>query len=309
MDSALGIFGSQSWLRPSGIGAASAYDLTLAMTIGFGVVFVAVMALIALAWRADTAPRGWWIWSGGVIVPLGAILLILLGSTMALLAMTRAHDDALVIDVTGHQFWWDIVYDPEGAAVRDANELVLPKDRPVTLRLHAEDVIHSFWVPSISGKMDMVPGRTNILTLTATRTGLFRGQCAEFCGVGHPRMAFEVRVLDPGAFDDWLEQTGGEAREAARPELQDGREVFETAGCAACHEIRGVAEGARMGPDLTRIGARHSLGAGMWRMSQGALAGWIADARAMKPGAQMPGYTQLSGPDLRAVSAYLASLK
>ncbi|MDX5402159.1 MAG: cytochrome c oxidase subunit II [Rhodobacterales bacterium] len=310
MDSALDIFGSQSWLRPSGVGAAAAFDLTWAMTLGFGIVFVIMMILIAVAWRAQARfPRHWWIWTGGIAVPLVAVALVLGGSTVALVAMTRAYDDALVIDVTGHQYWWDVVYDPDGAAIREANELVLPLDRPVTLRLHAEDVIHSFWVPSLSGKMDMVPGRVNTLTVTATETGIFRGQCAEFCGVSHPRMAFEVRVLEGDAFDAWLEDGAGEARDAARPELLDGREVFAQQGCAACHEIRGVAEGGRLGPDLTRVGGRSSLGAGMWRMNQGTLAGWIANVRDMKPGAQMPNFNHLSGPELRAVSAYLASLK
>lgn len=310
MDSALDIFGSQSWLRPSGLGAAAAYDLTWAMTLGFGVVFVLMMILVAVAWRAQARfPRHWWIWTGGIVVPLVAVVLVLGGSTLALVAMTRAHDDALVIDVTGHQYWWDIVYDPEGLAIREANELVLPVGRPVTLRLHAEDVIHSFWVPSLSGKMDMIPGRVNTLTVTATETGIFRGQCAEFCGVSHPRMAFEVRVLEGDAFDAWLEDGIGEARDAARPELLDGREVFAQQGCAACHEIRGVAEGGRLGPDLTRVGGRSSLGAGMWRMNQGTLAGWIANVRDMKPGAKMPNFNHLSGPELRAVSAYLASLE
>lgn len=309
MDSALDIYGSQSWLRPAGVGAAAAYDLTLAMTVGFGVVFVLMMALIALAWRARTAPQTWWIWSGGIIVPMVAILMVLTGSTVALVAMTRADNNALVIDVTAYQFWWDIVYDPEGQAIRDANELVLPAGRPVTLRLHAADVIHSFWVPSVSGKMDMIPGRVNTLTVTATETGRFRGQCAEFCGVSHPRMSFEVLVLEPAAFDDWLADSAGPARDPARPDLVAGREVFAQQGCAACHEIRGTAEGGRLGPDLTRVGARGSLGAGMWRMNQGTLAGWIASVRDMKPGAKMPNFNHLSGPDLRAVSAYMASLR
>lgn len=309
MESALDLFGSQSALRPSGLGAQAAHDLTFAMTAGFGAVFVVVMLLVALAWRARALPRRWWIWTGGVVAPLVAIVLVLGGSTLALVAMTRGGDDALVVDVTGHQFWWDIVYDPDGAAIRDANELVLPQGRTVTLRLHAEDVIHSFWVPSIAGKLDMIPGRVNTLTVTATETGRFRGQCAEFCGLGHPLMAFEVVVLPAAEFDAWLADTAGEARDAARPELLAGRDVFIEAGCPACHEIRGVAEGGRLGPDLTRVGGRGSLGAGMWRMNQGTLAGWIADVQDMKPGARMPSYNHLPGPDLRAVSAYLASLQ
>lgn len=309
METALDTFGVQSSLTPAGHGAAEILTLTAGMTVAFGIVFVGVMALIWFAWRRNTGGRTWWIWSGGVILPLVSILILMGLSTNALLAITRPAPDSLVVDVTGHQFWWDVVYDPEGDAARDANELILPLGRPVTLRLMSDDVIHSLWIPSIAGKMDMIPGRVNTLTVTATEPGRFRGQCAEFCGLSHPIMAFEVVVLPPEEFDLWLASLNEEARDAAMPELLDGRDVFLSAGCAACHEIRGVAEGARLGPDLTRVGARGSLGAGMWRMNQGNLAGWIADVGDMKPGAQMPSYNHLSGPELRAVSAYLASLK
>ncbi|WP_299784564.1 cytochrome c oxidase subunit II [uncultured Marivita sp.] len=307
--STLDIYGSQSTLRPSGLGAELTYDLTLAMTIGFGVVFVFVMLLLWVAWRRQTPAGHWWVWSGGILLPVAAIVVLMTASTAILVASTRSDDEALVIDVTGYQFWWDVVYDPDGIALRDANELVLPAGRPVTLRLKSDDVIHSFWVPSISGKMDMIPGRINTLTVRPEEPGRYRGQCAEFCGLSHPRMAFEVVVLELDAFDEWLLTTQGEARDAAQPELLAGKQVFIDAGCSACHEIRGVAEGGRLGPDLTRVGARASLGAGMWRMNQGNLAGWIADVGDMKPGAQMPSYNHLSGPELRAVSAYLASLR
>lgn len=309
MESALAIFGSQSTLRPAGQGALEVFDLTVAMVVVFGVVFVGVVALVWVAWRRERPAGHWWIWSGGVVLPLVSILVLMVGSTAVLVASTRAAPEAMVIEVTGHQFWWDIVYDPEGIALRDANEIVLPRGRPVTLRLASADVIHSFWVPSVSGKMDMVPGRVNTLTVTAIEAGRFRGQCAEFCGLSHPRMAFEVVVLETAAFDLWLAEVQGEARDAARPELLSGREAFIDYGCPACHEVRGVAEGGRLGPDLTRVGARGSLGAGMWRMNQGNLAGWIADVGEMKPGAQMPSYNQMSGPELRAVSAWLASLR
>ncbi len=307
--SALDIFGSQSTLEVAGKGAAQVYDLTFWMTLGFGLVFVLVMALVWLAWTRRRPAGAWWVWSGGIVLPLAAIATLMTASTAALLAMTRSAPDALVIEVTGHQFWWDVVYDPQGAALRDANALILPANRPVTLRLASDDVIHSFWVPSISGKMDMIPGRVNELTITATETGQFRGQCAEFCGLSHPLMAFEVTVLPAAAFDAWLEDMGAPAPDPARPDLVAGRAVFLEACCAACHAIRGVAEGGRLGPDLTRLGARASLGAGMWRMNQGNVAAWIADVQDMKPGAQMPAYNHLSGPDLRNLSAYLVSLK
>lgn len=306
--STLGDFGAQSTLIPAGQGAAAILPLTWGMTIVFGIVFVLMMALVWFAW-ARSGGRTWWIVAGGIVLPLVSILILMVFSTSTLRAITRAHPDSLVIDVTGHQFWWDVVYDPGGLALRDANEIVLPKGQPVTLRLMSDDVIHSFWVPSIDGKMDMIPGRTNTLTVTATETGRFRGQCAEFCGLSHPLMAFEVVVLEPEDFLRWFDDAMGEAEDAAQTQLVQGREVFETAGCPACHEVRGVAEGGRLGPDLTRLGARATLGAGMWRMNKGNLAGWIADVQDMKPGAKMPSFNHLSGPELRAVTAWLASLK
>ncbi len=308
-DSTLGLWGAQSSLVNAGRGADAILPLTIGMTVAFGVVFVLVLALVWFAWRRDRPAGHWWLWSGGIVLPLVSIVALMAISTPTLRALVTESDDALVIEVTGKQFWWDVVYDPDGIALRDANEIVLPRGRPVTFRLLSDNVIHSFWVPSLTGKMDMIPGRVNMLPVLAEETGRFRGQCAEFCGLSHPRMAFEVVVLEPDAFDRWLERTQGEARDAARPEIVEGRNVFLDAGCAACHAIRGVAEGARLGPDLTRVGARGSLGGGMWRMNQGTLAGWIADVQDMKPGAQMPSYNHLSGPELRALSAYLASLE
>lgn len=308
-DSTLGEYGAQSTLLPAGFGAEAIFGLTYAMTLAFGLVFVLMMAVVWLVWRRNAGGRHWWVWAGGVVLPLVSILTLMVFSTSTLQAITRSDPDALVIEVTGHQYWWDIVYDPDGAALRDANEIVLPLDRPVTIRLRSNDVIHSFWIPSIAGKMDMIPGRVNTLTVTATELGRFRGQCAEFCGLSHPLMAFEALVLPPEDFDMWLADLGGEARDAVTPQEVAGRDVFLNAGCAACHQINGVAEGGVLGPDLSRVGARASLGAGMWRMNVGNLAGWIADVQDMKPGAQMPSYNHLSGPDLRAVAAYLESLQ
>ena len=309
VDSTLGVFGSQSSLLPAGPGASAVLPLTVGMTAAFGVVFVLVLALVWFAWRRDRAAGNWWVWAGGIVLPLVSIVALMAVSTPTLRSLVIERQDALVIEVTGKQFWWDVVYDPEGIALRDANEIVMPRGRPVTFRLKSDNVIHSFWVPSLTGKMDMIPGRVNSLPVIADTAGRFRGQCAEFCGLSHPRMAFEVVVLEPAAFDRWLTRTQGEARDAARPEIVEGRNVFIDAGCPACHAIRGVAEGSRVGPDLTRVGGRGSLGGGMWRMNQGNLAGWIADVQDMKPGAQMPSFNHLSGPELRALSAYLASLE
>lgn len=309
MTSELGEFGAQSALRVFGPNAEAALLLTVIMTAVGLAIFALVMAFVWLAARRGGQPRTWWIWGGGLVFPLVTILALFVFSSITLRAIARTDPDATVIEVTGHQYWWDVIYDPDGRAIRDANEIVVPVGEPVTFRLKTTDVIHSFWVPSLGGKLDMIPGRTNSFTLTASEAGRFRGQCAEFCGLSHPKMAFEVVAVPPEDFTAFLDRLEGEARDAAMPELLDGKQVFLDAGCAACHQIRGVAEGAMIGPDLTRVGGRAALGAGMWRMNKGNLAGWIADVSDMKPGAQMPDYNHLSGPDLRALAAWLESLK
>jgi len=308
-ETTLGRFDTQTALVGAGTGAEMTLVLTVVMTVAAAVIFVAVMGVAWWAWRRETSARPWWVWTGGVVVPVITLALLVVGSSLTLAAIGEVDEKPAVIEVTGHQYWWDVIHDPRDRSLRDANEIVLPVDRPVTLRLKSEDVIHSFWVPSISGKMDMIPGRTNALTVTATRTGRFRGQCAEFCGLSHPLMAFEVVVVSREDYAAYLDGLETEARDADTLQLTRGRDVFIEAGCPACHAIRGVAEGARIGPDLTRVGGRASLGAGMWAMNVGNLAGWIADVQDMKPGAQMPSYNHLSGPDLRAVAHYLESLK
>lgn len=309
MNSELGEFGAQSALRVFGPNAEAALVLTVIMTVAGLAIFALVMAFVWLAARRGGQPRTWWIWGGGLVFPLVTIVALFVFSSITLRAIARTDPDATVIEVTGHQYWWDVIYDPDGRAIRDANEIWVPVGEPVTFRLKTADVIHSFWVPSLAGKLDMIPGRTNSFTLTASKAGRFRGQCPEFCGLSHTKMAFEVVAVPPDRFAAFLDDLEGEARDAARPELLDGRQVFLEAGCAACHQIRGVAEGATIGPDLTRVGGRAALGAGMWRMNKGNLAGWIADVSDMKPGAQMPDYNHLSGPDLRALAAFLESLK
>ncbi|MGK7650996.1 cytochrome c oxidase subunit II [Roseovarius sp. B08] len=260
--STLGQFDSQTSLIPAGTGAEGTLVLTITMSVAATLIFLAVMAAVWLAWRRERPGHIWWLWAGGFILPVIALVALMVGSTFTLASIARVDRDALVIEVTGHQYWWDVVYDPDGRALRDANEIILPVDTPVTFRLKSEDVIHSFWVPSISGKIDMIPGRVNELTVEASRTGRFRGQCAEFCGLSHPLMAFEVVVLEKDDFDSFTAGLSDEARDADTLQLKQGRDVFLSEGCSACHAIRGVAEGARVGPDLTRVGARGRWGPG-----------------------------------------------
>lgn len=307
MESTLNVFGSQDTSRIAGLAAGETLWLTIAMSVAAAVIFAIVMGLVALAWRGRGTARAWWIIGGGVVFPVVVLALLFTASTLVLRSIAGPVAPAHVIEVTGKQFWWNVIYDPDGRALRDANEIVLPLGEPVEIRLKSSDVIHSFWVPSIAGKMDMIPGRVNRLTVTATREGRFRGQCAEFCGLAHPLMAFEAVVLPPDEFDAFLADLDGDASDAVTPQQRRGAEVFRENGCIACHRVAGLSE-ARIGPDLTRIGQRATLGAGMWDMNTGNLAGWIVDVGDMKPGAEMPSYNQLSGPDLRALVAWLEGL-
>jgi cytochrome c oxidase subunit 2 len=219
--------------------------------------------------------------------------------------------DGLVISVTARLWWWEVRYrDPaSGRDILLANEIHLPVGRPLTLALSSADVIHSFWVPELAGKIDMVPGRLHHLHLEARAPGVHRGQCAEYCGDQHALMALHVVVQSAGDFDNWL---AAQARPAQTPkdELADrGRATFLEARCNACHTIRGVSEASRLGPDLTHVGSRLFIGAGTLPTHRGTLGGWIADTQGIKPGARMPSFDQLDGASLNALAAYLEQLK
>ncbi len=310
-----GCEGRQSVLAPAGQDAADVLNLFWVMLVGavilWGLVallFVYVTRINPGAMRRRTAEM--LIVGGGILFPvvlLGGLLMY----SLPLMGPTRAEGDGLVVRVTAEQWWWRVEYQQQGETrtIVSANELRLPAGARTELVLNAHRVIHSFWVPALGGKTDMFPGRETRMTLAPTDPGIYRGQCAEFCGLSHPLMAFEVVVVSTENYAAYLDGLETEARDADTLQRTRGRDVFIEAGCPACHAIRGVAEGARIGPDLTRVGGRASLGAGMWAMNVGNLAGWIADVQDMKPGAQMPSYNHLSGPDLRAVAHYLESLK
>lgn len=224
---------------------------------------------------------------------------------------TDVRGSALRIHVTGKQWWWEVRYetaDGQGSVVL-ANELHIPVGRPVELQLATHDVIHSFWVPSLAGKVDMIPGRTNQLVLYTQERGLFRGQCAEYCGGQHALMALYVVAQPPDDFRRWLER---EARPVIRPTdpmLIEGYELFFRGGCNGCHTVRGTPAAGQLGPDLTHVGSRHSLGAGILDNHVGTMAGWIAAAQDVKPGNFMPSLNIYTGHELRAISAWLESLE
>jgi cytochrome c oxidase subunit 2 len=196
----------------------------------------------------------------------------------------------------GEQWWWRVRY----AGFETANEIRVPVGRPVVLELKSADVIHSFWVPVLAGKLDMIPGRTNVLRVRADRAGEFRGQCAEYCGGPHAFMALYVVALEEKSFEKWAE---------SQRQPSDKANPLFVSRCGACHTVRGTAAAGTRGPDLTHIGSRLSIGAGLLPNNTGALAAWIASSQHLKPGNLMPSFEDFSGQELRELAAYLEGLK
>ena len=227
--------------------------------------------------------------------------------------MGTIRGDELRMRIAGNIYWWRVTYlDASGQAVlADANELHIPVGRPVVLEMVSEDVIHSFWVPRLGGKMDMVPGRVNQLKLQADRPGVYSGQCAEFCGGAHSLMGFLVVAHAPADWQRWLDArlVGSNQPVAASAQVLRGRQLFGEVGCAACHRIAGTTAQGLSGPDLSHVGARRSLGAGILPNTRGTLIGWIGDSQSIKPNNRMPAYRSLPADELNALAAYMASLR
>ena len=280
---------------------------------GMGAVVLALVAVALIL--ALFGPHRWkqrlggerLIWVGGLIFPivvLSGLLIYGLATTASLSEPPRPGE--MRVRVTGEMWWWRVAYlDQRGReVVQDANEVHIPAGRPVVIELEAADVIHSFWVPRLSGKVDMIPGRRNFLRLQADEPGVFGGQCAEYCGGPHALMGLTVVAHEPAEFEAWRRRQISPAVAASLPGA--GQAVFDRAGCGACHTIRGTAFNGTAGPDLTHVGSRRTLGAGILPNNAGAMAGWIGDSQAIKPGNRMPAYPVLSGQELRDVSIWLS---
>ncbi len=248
------------------------------------------------------------VWLGGIVFPLVVLTALLVyGLTLTASLSERIRGDEMRVRITGEMWWWRVAYlDGDGQPViHDANELHIPVGEPVVLELESADVIHSFWVPRLSGKLDMIPGRRNLMRIQADEPGQFGGQCAEYCGGPHALMGFVVIAHEREAFERLM--AARRAREAGPPPAGDprGAELFAAAGCAACHRIAGTDANGLAGPDLTHIGSRKTLGAGILPNNRGTLMGWIGNSQAIKPNNRMPPYTMLSAAELRAITAYL----
>lgn len=252
-----------------------------------------------------------WIIGGGTIVPtviLSGLLLFSLPMLPKLLAPAPA--DALQIEVRGKMWWWRVRYlSPSTESVELANEIRLPVGEPVEFRLASDDVIHAFWIPSLGGKVDMIPGRITRLKLVPTQTGTFRGACAEYCGLSHALMNFDVIVMEKDEFTSWLDQQRSPATSPTESLAIRGQQLFLHNGCNACHTIRGTEAHGTIGPDLTHIGSRHSIAAGVLKNEPNQFARWISHASTIKPGSKMPDFDRVSADDLRALAEFLESLQ
>lgn len=280
---------------------------------------VLTIVLIALG-VALFGPREWRrrvggeriVWIGGLAFPVVVLTgLLIYGLNVSARVAAEPQPGEMRVRVTGEMWWWRVAYlDDQGREViQDANEVHIPVGQPVVFELESADVIHSFWVPRLGGKTDMIPGRRNFMRLQADEAGVFGGQCAEYCGGPHALMGFVVVAHEPEAYAQWRAKQAGPAIAPAAPQLARGQAVFDANGCGACHTVRGTEYNGLAGPDLTHVGARQSLGAGILPNNQGTLAGWISDSQGIKPGNRMPSYPVLTGADLRDVSAYLDSLQ
>ncbi|MFC7553640.1 cytochrome c oxidase subunit II [Pseudoroseomonas wenyumeiae] len=302
--------GPQSALDPAGHEAEAVSQLFWWMAGASLVLWVLVVGLSFYAsrrreqpWPARRAAR--LILVCGALLPT-LLLAALLVFGLRLMPELRAPGDGLRVEVEGQQFWWRVRYVlPDGRRFETANEVRLPVGSRTEFLLTAQDVIHSFWIPSLGGKMDMIPGTTNRLVLEPTQTGRFRGACAEFCGASHALMAMSVEVMEPEAFTAWVEREAG----AAAASTDEGAALFLARGCGACHTVRGTAANGRVGPDLTHLGARPTIAAGILPNSPENIDRFIRETQAIKPAARMPSFGMLPPAESAAIATWLGSLR
>ncbi|MBZ9674335.1 cytochrome c oxidase subunit II [Mesorhizobium sp. ES1-1] len=315
-----GCAGNQSALDPQGAPAIHVEHLIIGIVAVCTLVWILVMAMLGVALlrgrrRAAQAPAAS---EKSITMAVGAAVaatvVTIAALTVASYYTTRGigvpAPAAVTITVKGQQWWWQVFYAASGTdpGFETANEIHIPVGRDVRLELQSQDVIHSFWVPSLAGKQDLVPGRTNILLLRAEKPGVYRGQCAEFCGLQHSHMAVLVVAEAPEAYERWAAGQRQDAMPSSDTEALAGREAFLAKPCAACHTIRGTSASGKTGPDLTHVGGRRTIAAGLLDTTRGSLAAWIADPQTLKPGSNMP-TVPMSSVELRAISAYMKSLK
>lgn len=315
-----GCDGRQSALVPHAIEAAKILHLFVVFLVVAAVVWLSVALMLAAGLgrrkperagpldldrgtehRFGTIVLGCAVATGVTVVALSVLSYLAQDTVLA-----NAAAAPLQIKVLGHQWWWEVEYEspwPDQIFVT-ANEIHVPVGQPVTLKLETRDVIHSFWVPSLNGKTDLINEQENDLRFTVDHPGVYRGQCAEFCGLQHAHMGFEVVAESPAEFEAWRRSQ----LEPAVSGDKRGDMVFRGKGCALCHTIRGTMSSGKVGPDLTHLASRRTIAAAELPLNQGNLAAWIADPQHIKPGNQMP-QMPLDGPDVIALAHYLGTLQ
>jgi cytochrome c oxidase subunit 2 len=313
-----GCSGNQSALDPQGAPAIHVEHLIIGITVICTVVWLLVMVVLGWALLRKRSGDGGEARKRPLTMSVGsavaATVMIIAGLTIASFYTTRGiglpENAALTITVRGQQWWWQVIYADANPALsfQTANEIHIPVGQDVRIQLESADVVHSFWVPSLAGKQDLVPGRSNSLLLRAERPGNYRGQCAEFCGLQHTHMAMMVIADEPADYQRWIAVQRENGVMPTDHDAAAGKLAFLSKPCAACHTVRGTPAIGTTGPDLTHVGSRQTIAAGLLETTRGSLAAWIADPQTLKPGNNMP-MVPLTSVELRNISAYMESLK
>jgi cytochrome c oxidase subunit 2 len=286
--------------------------LALSVAIFAGVIALLLYALFqrrrGQSGSEFSSRRTWlMIVGGGVVLPVTVLLALFELTLQTMVALSAPPSDAeFTIEVTGHQFWWEVRYPDHGFVT--ANEIHIPINKVVELRLTSADVIHSFWVPKLQGKIDQIPGRINTSCINAQQPGISRGICAEFCGLQHAHMQFLVIPQTEEEFDAWVENQQRPAREPSTVLQQRGKGFFLGKTCVACHTIQGTPAIGKVGPDLTHLASRRTLAGAMIENNLGNLTAWVSSPQSIKPGNNMPEFDFEPG-ELEPLVAYLNSLK
>jgi cytochrome c oxidase subunit II len=318
-----GCSGWQSALNPQGSQAGDIAWLFWTFTILLGFVWALTMVVLAMSlWPSGRAhsdaleadpgrERRITAVIGTAVAVTGLTVLALTGLSYAgQKRFYTARPESLIIKLTGHQWWWEARYEDRQPSriFTTANEIHIPAGERVTFQLASSDVIHSFWVPNLAGKLDLIPGVDNQLQLVADRPGVYRGQCAEFCGYQHAHMGLIIIVEPPDAFEQWRAAQIASAAPPADDDSRRGQQIFLSKPCILCHTVRGTSAGGRIGPDLTHLGSRQHLAAAALPLTRGTLGAWIVDPQSIKPGAHMPA-VQIQTEEIDPLLSYLTGLK
>jgi cytochrome c oxidase subunit 2 len=306
--------GIQSALEPAGVHAEKIGALWDIFLVVSAIVYVLVLLFLFIALRRKQSEETKGVRTGVTIatgITVVALFALLVSSVVTGRAIAYAPAQTIDVTVTGRQWWWQVDYEhPADQSKRftSANELVIPVGVPVQVKLRSTDVIHSFWIPNLHGKQDLIPGHENAILLQATKAGVYRGQCAEFCGLQHAKMALWVTAVPLADFAKWAEQQRQPSKIPSTPQQRKGEEVFMSSPCPLCHNVQGTNASGKTGPDLTHFGSRRSIAAGALPNHRAHLAGWILDPQRIKPGVYMPP-TALKQGELEPLLAYVESLK